>query len=393
MTTTLKIAISAGELSGDEHGAALVRAIQQRNRHAEIRGMGGRNLRAAGVDLVVDSEKSASVMGFGPVLRSLSKIFRSLATMKQLIKTWKPDVLVLVDYPDFNLRLARFAKSHGTKVFYFIPPKMWAWRSGRIKLFHQFVDHVGLIFNFEKEFFVSRNYKNATFVGHPFVEQLTRGRWNEAQREAFLTRNNLDGERPILAILPGSRWFEIERHLEAVIGTVRVLRSKHPELQTAIAVAPAIDPLKLQESLPRDLGLTIVRDETLSLLRVARAGLIKSGTSNLQAAFLGLPQMMFYMAPKTSQFIVYNFVKIKEYSLPNVIRPHTIREMTGPEVTLDALVPELESLLFDQDKRSQILRGYDQIVKALSSSDELQIFEGAAGAYERCARLVLSLTD
>lgn len=388
-----RIAVSAGELSGDEHAAALIRAIKALRPDVVVRGMGGKNLQEAGVDLVLDSRKSASVMGFGPVMKAIGKLFAALRTMKDLLREWKPDVLILIDYPDFNLRIARFAKSLGIKVFYFIPPKMWAWRSGRIKLFHAYVDAVGLIFNFEKEFFTSRGYSNATFVGHPYVEDLLAAPWAEGNRAEFLKRHDLDGSKPILAVLPGSRWMEIERHMDSCLGAMRELRAKHPDLQLAVAVAPTIDVDRLRAKLPAEMKISIVVADTLNLMRVADAGLIKSGTSNLQAAFLGLPQMMFYQAPKFSQLIVYNFVKVKEYALPNIVRAHSIFEVTGPDVTQPTLVKELDALLFDPARKQSVRKNYSEITAALTHYDRRPEFAGTQSAYERAAKLVLSLSS
>lgn len=391
MGTPLKIVISAGELSGDEHGAALISALKSINPAVQVKGMGGANLQAAGVELVLDSRKSASVMGFGPVVRATRKLFAALRTMKDLLRDWKPDILVVVDYPDFNLRLAKHAKLLGIKVFYFIPPKMWAWRAGRIKHFHRYVDSVGLIFSFEKMFFTSHGYEQAIFVGHPYVETLSDAAWGETQRAAFFSRHSLDSSKPLLAVLPGSRWMEIERHLDCCLEAMRELQSKHPQLQLAIAVAPTISSERLRAKIPSDMRVSIVVADTLELMRAADAGLIKSGTSNLQAAFLKLPQMMFYLAPKFSQFIVYNFVKIKEYSLPNIVRPHSIFEVTGPDVTRPVLVKELEALLFDEQKKAEIKKGYHEIVAALTQFDQNPLFAGSRSAYERAARLVLDL--
>jgi lipid-A-disaccharide synthase len=391
MAPISRILVSAGELSGDEHAAEVVKALRAQNPALTFRGMGGENLENAGMEIVVDSRKSASVMGFGPVVRSINKIFHSLNTMKELVRNWKPDVLILVDYPDFNLRLAKFAKSQGVKVFYFIPPKMWAWRAGRIKFFHRDIDAVGLIFSFEKKFFAAHGYNRATFLGHPYVETLGNARWGETERAAFFTRHKLESSKPLLAVLPGSRWMEIERHLDCCLGAMRELQNRHPTLQLAIGVAPTIDAEKLRAKIPSDMRITIVASDTIELMRAADAGLIKSGTSNLQAAFLNLPQMMFYLAPKFSQFIVYNFVKIKEYSLPNIVRPHSIFEVTGPDVTRPVLVKELEALLFDAQKRAEIKKNYLEIVANLTQYDQNPVFAGTKSAYERFARLVLQM--
>lgn len=392
MASLGRVAISAGELSGDEHAAYLVQALRLLSPRVEVRGMGAGNLRASGVDIIVDAEKSGSVMGFAPVVRAFGSVFSALSAMKKLLLEWKPDILVLVDYPDFNLRLARYAKTLGIRVFYFIPPKLWAWRTGRIKLFHRYVDVVGLIFPFEKEFFRSRGYHRAYFVGHPYADTLANESWDPGEKARFLAAHSLDPARPVLAILPGSRWFEIERHLPAALEVARRIQRSHPELQCALAVAPAINTERLRSRLPPELKVTIVEGGALTLMRAATAGLLKSGTSNLQAAFIGLPAMMFYTAPRVSEFIVRNFVKLKEYSLPNIIRPHTVKEETGAKLDIDLISTEVESLLFDNKRRSAVLASYKEIVLALGTPDPLPLFSGAKDAYDRAARLIIDAT-
>ncbi len=381
-----RVAISAGEPSGDEHAAALLGELRRLAPAAAIRGMGGRFLRAAEVEIVVDAEETGSVMGFGPVFGALRRIFSAYSSMKKLLREWKPEVLILVDYPDFNLRLARYAKSLGIRVFYFIPPKMWAWRSGRIEQFKKYVDAVGLIFPFEKEFFMAHGYPNAFFVGHPYVESL---KPSPEIRKQFFAEYKLNEKSPLLAVLPGSRWFEIERHLDIAIEVVRQLRAKLPELQTAIAVAPTIDATQLQARLPSELEVTIVRGGALKLMQAATAGLLKSGTSNLQAAFLKLPAVMFYTAPRLTKWIVDTFVRIKEYSLPNIIRPHTIAEFTGSTLTASGIAESLLPLLAASDTRSAVLCGYGEVVAKLSSYDPIPQISEAHGAYARAAALVV----
>ncbi|MBN8549062.1 MAG: lipid-A-disaccharide synthase [Deltaproteobacteria bacterium] len=384
-----RIVISAGELSGDEHGAALISALKLLSPSAEVRGMGGRNLRAAGVDTVLDCEKSGSIMGFALVVRSIRKIFSALNTMKDLISSWRPDVLVLVDYPDFNLRLAKFAKRLGIKVFYFIPPKMWAWRSGRVELFKKYVDSVGLIFPFERDFFLAHGYQHATFVGHPFVETLRSAESRQELREEFCATHALDPRKQMLALLPGSRWFEIEKHLEPALKAVHILQNRRPDLQCVIAVAPSIDIAKLRSRISPDARVTIIPGQALDLMRVADAGLLKSGTSNLQAVFVGLPVVTFYIGSKFSEIFVRSFVKLKEFTLPNILRPHTVVELISHYVQPDMIVTALEPLL-DGSPRGKVLQDdYKEIVESLRDYDENPAFAGTTQAYERAAKLVI----
>jgi lipid-A-disaccharide synthase len=198
---TIKILLSAGEVSGDQHLARVARAIKASAPNAEIRGMAGKLCEDAGVKIDVDCYRTGAGMGFFELFRSGGKILSSFKTLSNLIKEWRPDLLILVDYPDFNLRLAKVAKRHGVKVLYFIPPKVWAWRSGRVKKISRFVDRVAAIFPFESDFYSKHGYERVTYVGHPLGERA---------KEVELNSSSQTQE---LLLLPGSRRFEVERLL------------------------------------------------------------------------------------------------------------------------------------------------------------------------------------
>lgn len=390
----IKIAISAGELSGDEHAADLIRAMRSFHPQLEARGMGGRNLRAANVETIVDCEKSAGVMGFQELLSQSRGLFKAWRRMQRLLKGWKPDLLVLVDFPDFNLRLARLAKSLNLRTFYFITPKLWAWRSSRVELFKRFIDRAAVIFPFEKKFFEARGYTKATFVGHPFNEKIRR--LNDPAAELaycknFLTRHELDPERPTLALFPGSREFEIAKHLPALMQTVSTLRQKHPLLQAVLAVAP---PLKEQiaKRLPQGkTAITPIAGEALDILRACDAGLLKSGTSNLQAAFFGLPFVMFFKASLLTELVVRSFVPAKEFSIVNVMRSGTVEELLQRRVCAAVLAQAAEKLLFDRQERDRIQKGLFEVVHQLSAHDEHDLFKACQSPYERAAKLALGI--
>lgn len=392
MGEELRIAISAGEPSGDEHAAELVEALLKREPALTFRGMGGRNMRAAGVDTVVDSEESASVMGFVEVVGSLGKILGALRDLVRLFDEWRPDLLIVVDYPDFNIQLARRAKRRGIPIIYYIPPQLWAWRTGRAKQIGKLVEACGVIFPFEPKFYSERGFDGAHFVGHPFVDHpadidragVRSQIWNEAR---------LDPERPTLAILPGSRPKEVVRHLIPMLAAYRVLRERRPEVQAVIPVAPAIRREDLQEHIHPEDQVGLINGRSSELLQCANAGLLKSGTSNLQGAFAGLPFCMFYVAPLVSEIIVRMFVKLREFSIVNVIRSETVKEFLQNQAGADTVADELEALLFNAAYADSVRTKLSEVTKTLQTPSDLEIFVGCSTSAERAAALALSVLN
>ncbi|MCB0338829.1 MAG: hypothetical protein KDD53_04455, partial [Bdellovibrionales bacterium] len=236
-----KVFISVGEHSGDLHAGSLVDALRALNPEVDIRAMGGSALRSRGVELIVDSEKSASVMGFTEVVGRLGKISAALNLVKLELKKWRPDVLVIIDFADFNLRLAKFARSIGIPVLYFIPPKVWAWRKGRIRTMQKYVDQVAVIFPFEKDYFEKAGLKRVVYVGHPFLEDFRQAQGEALSRSEFLGSIGLDPDKPLVAVLPGSRRFEVERHLPLVLDALDLIYERHPEIQAVIPMATNSD--------------------------------------------------------------------------------------------------------------------------------------------------------
>ncbi len=386
----MKICISAGETSGDEHAAGLVRALKLLLPQAEFSGMGGSKLRAEGVNTVVDCEKSASVMGFGDVLKSLSKIYRTLSDLKLHLSKTKPQLLILVDYPDFNLKLAKFAAQNNIPVFYFIPPTIWAWRESRVNLIKSYVRRVALIFPFEKKFYEKHSYLEAYYVGHPFSDSLQRTP-PAGSRENWFRRHKLDPSKPLVALLPGSRKGEIERLLQLTLDSAKLLRASHPEVQFVIGIAPNLNSDDFVSLLAETNWISFVQGETENLLRFASAGLLKSGTSNLQAAFLGLPFVMFYKASLFTQAIAKLMIRVGQYSPVNVIRNNTVVELTQKEANSKRIAAELERLLFDHNYRAHIQEGLSQVRAGLSQAETHALFADAKTAYERAAKLAYQL--
>lgn len=386
-TTPIRIAFSVGELSGDEHSARVALALSELIPECELRGMGGRNMRAAGVQTIVDSEVSASVMGFGAILGSASKIINAMRTMRRLIDEWHPDVLILTDYPDFNLRLARYAHQRRIPTLYFIPPKVWAWRGYRVKQIAATIDQLAVIFPFELDFYRSHGINQVEYVGHPMSDTIDREPLPTEERAAQLLEIGLDSTRPVIGLFPGSRKGEVSRHLPPMRAAFDYVSQHIANAQAIISIAPTMNPALISQY--GNLAPHVVTSsiDSVSLLKLTDAALMKSGTSNLQAAFVGVPFAMCYGAAKWTEFIVRPLLRIKQFSPVNVVRADTVLELLQEELKPNVLGPELERLVTDLDYRREVQAGLQQTVALLSNAAT----SGAKTSAARVALLVLRL--
>lgn len=390
MSARKKIIVSAGELSGDEHAAKVVTALRALDPTIEYRGMGGRNLRAAGVLTDVDAETAASVMGFGELFGSLGRVLGALRTMRRLIRSHRPDLLITVDFAEFNMHLAAAAHAAGIPVLNYISPQVWAWRRYRVKAIARSIDQAAVIFPFERDFFAANGYQNAVYVGHPFADE-----WRETppDRAAILNEIGLNPAHPTVVVLPGSRRAEVERHLATMRAALELVRREHPTVQAVIAVAPTIDRAAISAAVGDLPWLRVTQGNAIDMMRIGDAGLLKSGTSNLQGAFCGLPFAMFYRTSPLSAFIVKRWVDLTEYSIVNVLRPGTVPELVQDGATPEATAHTLKLLLFDEIYRSNIKAGLADVCAALRSHDDRPEFVGTENAPERVARLAKALLD
>lgn len=379
----LKVLISAGEVSGDQHLARVVRALKKRYPDAQVRGMAGKESQQAGAGLDVDCYRSGAAMGFLELGRSLTKIISSFRTMAALVRDWKPDVLVLVDYPDFNLRLAKVARKNGVKVLYYVPPKVWAWRSGRVKQIRRLVDRVAAIFPFEPEFYEKHGYSNVTYVGHPLAETINRPSGEAVQENSVL-------------LLPGSRRFEVERILAPMLRSFGRVRERHPELRAVVLLAPNMETRWAQKIVEGQVPAEVLavtewrHGEPLSEMRRARVGVLKSGTCNLEGAIAGLPFVCVYAGTWIAKVVLTRLVALSEYSPVNIIKAHTVRELMEPQIPEDVLVRELERIVGDGKDRQQVITDLGQVRDLLFSADSS---DGAgATVSERVAEMIVSLS-
>ncbi len=360
----------AGEASGDLHGANLIRALQQEDPAAQVRAWGGDLMAGAGAE-VVKHYRDLAFMGFWEVAKNLRTILGNFRFCKADVGAWRPDVLILIDYPGFNLRMAHWAKAAGLRVFYYISPQLWAWHSSRVHGIKANVERMYVILPFEPEFY-QKYHCEVDFVGHPLLDVVERFQAPADFREA----NGLD-DRPIVALLPGSRRQEISRMLEAMLQVA----PHFPAYQFVIGGAPAI-PRDFYEAIIRATGLPGVHwvgNQTYALLSHARAALVTSGTATLETALFGVPQAVCYRGSAVSFFIARRLVNVKYISLVNLIadRP-VVRELIQHDLTAANLRAQLEALL-DETHAAGIREGYRLLQEKL----------GEAGASQRVARLMV----
>lgn len=350
--------ISAGEASGDLHAAALIEELKRADRQACFTFLGGDLMaKAVGADPVIHYSRMA-FMGFSEVLRNLRTIFGNLSVAKKSIAEACPDALILVDYPSFNLKLAKYADKLGIPVYYYIAPKVWAWKEWRVKSIRRYVRRVLSILPFEKEYFSSRNVA-VSYVGNPSREEIDSRIALMASREEFLKSHCLD-DKPILALIPGSRKGEIRNNLPIMDAVAQ----RHPEFQPVVAGAPGM-PREFYDEFTR---MSVVVGVTFELMRHADAALVTSGTATLECALAGTPQVVCYRANgvKLSYNIMKHLLKVKYVSLPNLIVDRDIiPEMLVHLCTVDSVDAELNKILPGRAGRERQLDGYSYMRQRL----------------------------
>ncbi len=363
----MKYYLVAGEASGDLHGANLMKALKAQDAEAEFRFFGGDLMKAEGGTLV-KHYADMGFMGFIEVVANLRTIFKNLKFCKDDIAAWQPDVLVLIDFPGFNLRIAEFAKESGLLVCYYISPKVWAWNQKRVLKIKRVVDHMLCILPFEVDFYKKWGME-VDYIGNPLLDAVTAFKPDEN----FRAKNNLEGKK-IVALLPGSRKQEISRLLPEMTG----LADKFPDHQFVIAGAPTFS----QDYYTQFFGeksAPVVFNSTYDLLRNADAAVVASGTATLETALFNVPQVVVYRGHPISINIARLVIKVKFISLVNLIMDRLlVKELIQQDCTLQNIANELDNLLNNKTYRSQMLVGYD----------ELDIKLGTPGASGKAAALI-----
>lgn len=346
--------IIAGEASGDLHGSNLVKAIHRQDSLADIRCWGGDRMEAAGAHLV-KHYRDLAFMGFVEVVKHLGTIFRNLSFCKQDILAFKPDVLVLIDYPGFNLRIAEWAHKQGIRVAYYISPQVWAWKEGRVRKIRRIVDKMMVILPFEKEYYQEKWSFEVQYVGHPLIEAI--------QQHEVAFPQPASPAKPVIALLPGSRRQEVAAKLPVMLSVVR----DFPDYQFVIAAAPSL-PESLYLEMMGDLPVTIAREGTYQLLRIAKAALVTSGTATLETALLGVPQVVCYRGNPLSFWLAKKLVNIKYISLVNLIMDApVVTELIQDDLNTDRLRSELAGLLSDTPRLVNMKQQYARLKSLLGS--------------------------
>lgn len=360
----MKYFIVAGEASGDLHASRLIESIRKEDSEAEFRFLGGDLMtRAAGSRPLIHYEEM-NVMGFSEVLRHLPRILRQMRQAREMILSYRPDALILVDYPSFNLKLAKSAHKAGIPVHYFISPKIWAWKEHRIKAIRKYVDAMYSILPFEVEFYRKRNYE-VTYVGNPTVEEMREIITRIPTREHYLSRQGIDDRRPVIALLPGSRRGEVRNNLPLMIEAAK----RFPDFQYIVGAAPSV-PLKFYREVAQDPGLHVVFGSTNLLVKESAAALVTSGTATLETALLGVPQVVCYRAngKKISYKVMERLLKVRYVSLPNLIADReVVPELLVHKCTVDNICESLSPLLQPSPQRDAQLAGYREISARLGT--------------------------
>ncbi|MBR6367171.1 MAG: lipid-A-disaccharide synthase [Bacteroidaceae bacterium] len=374
----MKYYFVVGEASGDLHASNLMKAIKQRDADAEFRFFGGDNMKAVG-GTMVKHYKELAYMGFIPVMMHLRTILGNMKMCKNDIVGWKPDVLILVDYPCFNLDIAKFihAKTN-IPVYYYIAPKIWAWKEYRIKNIKRDVDKLFSILPFEVDFFEKKHNYPIQYVGNPTLDEVEKFKSEHNENFAgFTTRTHLEG-KPIIALLSGSRKQEIADNLPLMVEAVRPLMDRY---QVVVAGAPSID-MALYDKYLSGTGVKVVPNETYSLLMQAEAALVTSGTATLETALFGVPQVVCYYLPfgKVYSFLRRFFLKIPYVSLVNlVLGREGVKELIADGMTVEAARAELLKVLNGGEARDEMLASYAELKQKL----------GETGAPEHAAKLII----
>ncbi len=373
----MKYFIIAGEASGDLHGANLMKALKQQDGAAEFRFFGGDLMEAQG-GVLLKHYRDMAFMGAIDVLRNMGKIQKNFQLARQELLAFRPDVLILIDYPGFNLKMAEFARDNGIKVFYYILPKAWAWKAWRVKKLKQFVNASFSILPFEEEFF-GRHGVTVHYTGNPLLDAIDVSGVEAITREAFLQQNNLP-DKPLVALLPGSRVQEIK----GMLPLMTRIAKEFPEYQCMISGTSAIDPT-LYGCHSADPSIPVVWGQTYAMLKHAHAALVTSGTATLETALIGTPQIVLYkMAGGWLGYTLFKwiFLKVRYISLPNLILDSgAVREFIQHQMTFDRVMPETERLLNDAGYRENIFSQYRVLKEKM----------GEPGASERTAKLMINM--
>lgn len=370
--------IIAGEASGDLHAAKLVSAVKSRDPAIAFYGIGGADMRKAGVDIMVDAAELA-VVGLVEIWAHRKVIFGALDLMRESIRQQPPDLLILVDYPEFNLRLAKTAKDNNVRVLYYISPQVWAWRQHRVKKIRQRVDMMAVVFPFEESFYQEHNVP-VEFVGHPLVDEVRAS----ADRDSLCHEFGLDPSKPVIGLFPGSRRSEIKRLLNTILQSAACLKQQYPDVQFLLPLAPGLKQSDLQGHLDTQptLGVNIIADRAYDVMQACDLIVTVSGTVTLEIALIGTPLIIINKVAWLTYLLVHRMLKIKHIGLCNIVADKRIApELIQHDATAERICAQMTALLAHPEQRKQMKQELSRIEDLL----------GKKGGIENIARLVLEM--
>jgi lipid-A-disaccharide synthase len=354
-----KIFIVTGEASGDLHAANLVKAVQKLNPNIEFSGMGGANMRQAGVNIIIDN-KDLAVIGPFEVLMNLPKIYRARKTICQTLRANPPDLLILIDYSGFNLRLAKIAKKMGIKILYYISPQFWASRSWRIKIIRKYVDKVAVIFPFEVEFYKKFNIPVA-FVGHPLVNKVHPTMSAIEAKQKF----NLNPQYKTIGLFPGSRKGEIKRLLPIILKSALLIKSRFPSTQFILPLASSLTKNDLTPHLKTNLGIKIIEQQHYDAMNICDGIITKSGTSTLEIALIGIPMVIIYKI-WPPYFPIKAILKIPYIGMCNIVAgKEIVKELLQQNANPTNISTEITHILTDNKYRDDMINELHKIKNKL----------------------------
>ncbi len=353
----------AGEPSGDLHAAHVAAALRQICPHLKLWGMGGMHMREKGVELLVDIS-GVSVVGISEVLSHLKAILTARRRLLRAVGDRNPSLAILVDFPDFNLWLARALRKRGIRILYYIAPQAWAWRRGRVKQMARLVERLAVILPFEEKFFCLGGVP-ARYVGHPLLEEIHM----ENSRQQAMTALGLNSDCTVLGLLPGSRSKEVQRILPVMLEAARILTGKLHGLRPVVALSPALElePIRMraQNICP---GVRVIQGKAHDVLRASTVAAVASGTATLEAALLSTPMVVVYKASWVSYLLARAMVKVKHVSLVNILAGHkVVPELIQKDLTAQRLVEEISDLLEDPSRRIKMQEAMARLAQDLGT--------------------------
>lgn len=367
----MKYYIIAGEASGDLHGSNLIKALKKEDPSAQIRCWGGDLMQQAG-GVLAKHYKDMAFMGFLEVLKNIPTIFKNIAYCKEDIQDFNPDVIIFIDFSGFNLRIAKWAKANGYKTNYYISPQIWASREGRIKKIKRDIDQMYVILPFEKEFYEKKHGYPVQFVGHPLIDAIENTPLQDNQ--TFRKENGLDAEKPIIALLPGSRKQEVQKMLNVMLS----VKKDFSQYQFVIAGAPSL-PNEFYAPFLKGDKVEYVSNKTYTLLKHSHAAMVTSGTATLETALFGIPQVVCYKGNWISYQIAKRIITLDYISLVNLImKKEVVKELIQNNLTTKNLKNELSKIM-DGPDRDRMLSDYKSLKEKL----------GGKGASELAAQLIV----